>query len=284
MSVTDTAPDAAVAPHGVQSVLLGGIFRLLLLPGLCAVRRLCRLRRAIRLRQRIGIVQVKFRHVDHGQQFSVIRVHHNDGDTVRLFGLQRLQRELGGVALDVHIHADIEIPARHRLHPLLALRVHLHALGVRHRQDRAVLPFQIVLIDNLQPNDALIVAAGKAQHLGAQRAAGIVPPVVLIHFDARQVAGAYGVPDAFVHVALDLLDGGIFLHPLSDVLVREPQLPAQYGDHFLRVLDLAVDHRDRAHGSVVRQNPAVGVYDPPPRRLDAALPLVQLLGPHRIIF
>ena len=194
--------DAGISPHLIQEILLfflrkSGSFR--------------------SLRQGKRIVQIKFRHIHHCQNLSIIRLHHQNGNALRLFGSHHLLRELGGILLDVEIHTDIQIVAIHRLQTGLALFIHFNSSGVRHRQDGARLTLQIFLIFHLQADNALIVCSSKAQHSGRQAVKGIITLIILIHLHAVQLIGADRIPGFLIHIAPDPFYGGIFLHTLPDI-------------------------------------------------------------------
>lgn len=111
--------DALIPPHLVQCVLF--LF-------------FCHQRIIYSRIQSKRIIQVKFRHIDTGIDFSVLRIHNQYRDVVRLFCFHDLQRFLLRVGLNVIIQADHKIIAGHRLHPLLFGVLDLDASGVR--QDR----------------------------------------------------------------------------------------------------------------------------------------------------
>ena len=111
--------DTAVSPDSVQYILL-------------FFRRNCV---GSPLRQRIRIVQIKLRHVYHGVDFSVLRIHNQYTDTVRLFGCHSLHRQLCCVRLNIHIHADTQIISADRFNSAFSCRLHLNAFGICHREN-----------------------------------------------------------------------------------------------------------------------------------------------------
>ena len=131
-----------------------------------------------------------------------------------------------GVELDIVVQAHIQIVSGDRLHPLLPRVGDLHAPGVRLCQDRAVDPLEIFVVHDLQADDALVVAARKAQHLGGQTPVGVIPFEILVHLHPCQLAGADPIPDLLIYIGLDPLDGAVFLHLLTHVLLRKAQLAA----------------------------------------------------------
>ena len=141
--------DAGIPPHLIQKILLLLIGK----PG-----------RIRLLRKGKRIVQVEFRHIHHRENLSVVGLHHQNGDALRLLCRHHLFRELVGILLNVEIHADIKIVSIHRLLTRLTLFIHFNSSGVRHRQDGARLALQIFFIFHLQTDNALIVPAGKPQH------------------------------------------------------------------------------------------------------------------------
>ncbi len=259
--------DAAVPPDAVQYVL-GFLLA-------DVVRR--------PLRQLEGIVQIEFRHIHAGVNLPVLRIHHQDGHAVRLLGGKGLFRKLGGVGLDVPVQADAEIQTAHRFPAPLPRRLHLDALGIRHCQDLPWLPLQVFIVDHLQPDDPLVVASGEAQYLAGQVVVRVIPLVVLIHLYPGQVVLPDPVPQFLVHIALDALHGGIFLHPFPHIVLGQLQLFGQDLDDLLRILQLVVDDGYGAHCPVVRQHRAVAVKDAAPGRLDAALPFMELVGHSGIV-
>ena len=255
--------DTAVPPHPVQQVL----FFLLRKPF-----------RHRSLRKGKRIVQVKFRHIDHGQDFAVIRLHHQDGNAFRLLGRQRLVSQLRGILLNIHIQADMQVVAVHRLHPVLPLLRNLHSSCVGHRQDRSRFSLEIFVILDLQPHNSLVVASCKAQDLGSKAVKGIIPLIVLIHLDAVQLVITDNIPYRFVHIALYFFYGGVFFHALSDIFLFKPQLPGKHLHHFVRIRNLVVDNGNITYRPVIRQHRSCGIYYSPPLGLDVSFPLVKLLG------
>ena len=203
--------DTAVPPHLIQFFLL--LF----------FRKAFRIRS---LREGVGVIQVKFRHVHHGHNFPVLRIHHQDRHPLRLLGLHHLLCKLGGVALDIHIQADIEVISRYGLYSLLACGINLHSPRIRHGQDHSLLPLQIFLVFDLQADNSLIVSSGKAKYLGGKAVIGIVTFVILIHLHPFQIVGPDCISLFFSHIAFDPLNGGILFYPLTDIIFRKLQFPA----------------------------------------------------------
>ena len=66
-----------------------------------------------------GIIQIKFRHIDAGINFSVLRIHNQNRHRFRLFLFHHPQRFLLGVFLDIPVQAHGEIIAGHRFYAAL---------------------------------------------------------------------------------------------------------------------------------------------------------------------
>ena len=113
--------DTAVSPHLIQKILL---FRVRYI----TVRS---------LRQFVRVIQIEFRHIDHGQYFTVLRIHDQDRDTLCLLGSHSLLGQLGSIGLYVHVQADIQVLPIYRLYPALAFLFYLDTGCIRYRQDRA---------------------------------------------------------------------------------------------------------------------------------------------------
>ncbi len=267
--------DTSVSPHPVQQILRA------LLAGLSLpLLRTSRLH-SLHLKlvdQCIWIVQVELRHIHHRENLAIVDIHDDDRHACRLFCLIRLLCKLCRVPLYVDIDADIQILSRLRLLPPLSHTVKLDPLGVRQCQDLSLFAGQVLLIGNLQADDPLIIPSCKAQHLRCQIVIRIIALIVLIHLHSRHIIISYPVACLFVHIALDALPRTVLLHALAHILLGKIQLPAQHIDHFLRLLQLAVDDRYRTYCLVVRQDRSCRVNDPASCGLDIALPLVQLRG------
>ena len=65
--------------------------------------------------------------------------------------------------------------------------------------------------------------------------------------------------------------------PFIVITLRNSKLFYQHRNHRLRLLDLAVDHGNRTDRAVCRENFPVCIKNPAARRLDPALPLVQII-------
>ena len=259
--------DAAVSPDAVQDILG-------LLPGDI-------FRRA--LRQLVRVVQIELRHIDHGQDLAVLGIHHQDGHAVRLLCGHGLVRQLRRVGLDVHVQADAEVLAAHRLQPTFPRGFHFDALRVRHGQYLAGLPLQVLIVDHLQADDSLVVPAGEAQHLAGQLIVRIISLVILVYLHPRKVILPDPVSQLLIHIALDPLHGRVFFHTLSHIVFRELQFPAQDFDDLFRVLQLIMYDGYRADRPVVCQHGAVAVQDTASGRFYAALPLMQGRGQRGIV-
>ena len=149
--------DAAVPPHLVQRRLHScfcGSVRVLLcfLPGKCfrCLRRSYpgkRFRTLPRFRhlpggriprQGKGIVEVKFRGVDHGVNLAVPGIHNNDRDGLSAFLLHYLIGRLLRVFLNVHIQTHRQRVPRNRFDPLLSRVLQFNTPGVGRCQKRPV--------------------------------------------------------------------------------------------------------------------------------------------------
>ena len=88
------------------------------------------------------------------------------------FSSTDLHGRLLGVGLDIIVQADLQVAPGTGFDPRPRPRSSVsHPRASVSGQDRAVrLPLQVRFILHLQADDALIVAAGKAQHLGSQAA------------------------------------------------------------------------------------------------------------------
>lgn len=192
--------DALIPPHLIQCVLF--LF-------------FCHQRNIFSRIQGKRIIQVKFRHIDTGIDFSVLRIHNQYRDVVRLFCFHDLQRFLLRVGLNVIIQADHKIIAGHRLHPLLFGVLDLDASGVRQCQDRSRNSFQILVIHDLQADDSLIVAPRKSQYLGSQFVIRIITLKIFVHLHPGIVISPDSIPHLFVHIGLNPLNRTYFFHPAA---------------------------------------------------------------------
>ena len=209
--------DAAVPPHPVQLFLLQFLLCLLLLrrrlPG-CFIRcgrllsgfLLCAQRLIFR-RQRIGLIQVKLRHIHHRHDLPVFRVHHDQRYPVGLLCRHNLLCELGGITLDIIVQTDDQVVSRHRLLPSFTGGFYLDSRGIGQGQDHPLLPAQILVIDHFKADDPLIVAARKPEHLGSKSVIGIIPFIVFIHLHPRQIRLPDLVSEFFGHIAAYPLHG-----------------------------------------------------------------------------
>ena len=68
-----------------------------------------------------------------------------------------------------------------------------------------------------------------------------------------------------------------FINFENDFISFNSKLFYQHRNHRLRLLDLAVDHGNRTDRAVCRENFPVCIKNPAARRLDPALPLVQII-------
>ena len=91
--------------------------------------------------QFIRVVQVEFRHIYHGVDLPVLRVHEQDGDTVRLLLLHCLQRRLFTVRLNIVVQAHLQRLPGDRFDPVLRHPVQLDPPGVSGSQDGSVRSF-----------------------------------------------------------------------------------------------------------------------------------------------
>ena len=251
--------DTAVSPHPVQQILLflfTHSFRVF-----CTVIHK-------------GLIQIKLRHICHGKDLPVLRVHHNDGHTVRLFCLHCLISKLCCIFLDIHIHGQHQIIAIHRFHPVFSGALQFNSPCIRHRKDRTGSPLQHILVFHLNSQNPLIVTAGKSQHLGGKLTARIVTLVVLVNLHTVQIIFPDPVSHFLIHIAFDPLNGGDFLYPLADIFLTERKFPAQHLHNFFFFLDLTVDHGNRTDRLIICKHIAVPIQDPPSRRLDIPLPLL----------
>ena len=249
-----------ITPHLVQIVLL--LIRSRIFPiFLCQFKRL---------------VQIKFRIINHRKHLSVFRIHHKNTDGIRVLLQIRFFRCLRGKKLNVCIQRKPQIVSRNRLDALLTDIVNLHASGIRRGQNRSILSLQIVIVHRLQTDDSLIVAAGKAQHLRCQIVIRILSLVVLIHFDARIPIGKNTVARLFINITFDFLNRRVFFHAFTHALLRQIQLLYKHCDHALRILDLIMDHRDRAHRLITCEHNSACIKNLAARRLDLPLSLLQI--------
>ena len=260
--------NAPVSPNSVQYLL-----------GLL----LCHISCIHGFRKFIGIVQVKLRHIHHCHDFTILGIHHNNGDSVCFLCFHHLLCQLGSIALNVHVEADIQIISGNRLYSLLSGFIDLHTLCIRHCKDRALLPLKIFFVLHLKTYNSLIVTAGKTKHLGCKTSVRIISLIVFIHLDSRKIVCSYGISRFLVHIALDSLYGRIFFHSLSHIFFRKLKLSAKDLHDFVRLFDLAVDHRNSADRLIVGDDGTVCINNPASCRLDASLPFMKFLCLFRII-
>ena len=197
--------DAQVSPH-----LISHILNLFCRPALCF--------RPFRQCERI--VERKLRYVRHGVDFSVLRIHQQNGHLIRLLFFHYFLGLLLHVPLYIIIHADMQIIAGHRFHPALSDFPHFHAAGVRGGENPAVDPLQYGIILHFQPDNPLIIASCKSQHPGSQIIKGVIPLKILIHFHPIQIIFPDPVPRLLGHIGFDPLDGTYLFHPLTGLLGR----------------------------------------------------------------
>ena len=261
--------DALIPPHLVQCVLF--LF-------------FCHQRSIFSRIQNKRIIQVKFRHIYAGIDFSILRVHNQYRNIVRLLCFHDLQRLLLRIGLNIIVQADYQIVAGHRLHPLLFGILDLDASGVRQSQDRPRDSLQILVIHDLQSDDSLIVAACESQNLGGQFTIGIVAFEIFIHFYACIMIGTDSIPHFLIHVGLDPFYRTYLLHPVSHRFFRQSQFLTKHLYHRFRIFDLTVNHGDGADCPVISQYRTGPVDDPSPGGLDAPLPLMKILRQFLVIF
>ena len=254
--------DASIPPHLIQKILF--LF----------------FRHSGRIRsfwQGKRIIQVEFRDVHHSKDLSIIRLHHQYGHALRLFGCHDLIGQLCRILLDIYIHADIQILSVHGFHSVFPFFFHFNAPGIRHGKNGPRLPLQIFIIFHLQADDSLIVSPCKAKHLGSQAVKRIISLIVFIHLDSVQLVSADRISHLFIHIAFDLLNGRIFLHPFSYICFFQPQFLCKHLNHPIWLRYLVMNHGDRADRPVIRQHRPGRIQDPAPFRLNAPLPLVQFI-------
>ena len=111
---------AWISPHLVQQILL-----FLLAKGRCILFRI----------QFKRLVQIKFRHIYTGIDFTVLRIHQKDGDPVRLFFLHHLLCRLLHIFLDAGIQTDPKILPCHRFLSFFSFICKFHSPGICNRQN-----------------------------------------------------------------------------------------------------------------------------------------------------
>ena len=201
--------DAAVTPHLIEQLL----FLFFTHSFAC-------------LSQIIGMIQVEFRDIHHRIKLSVLGIDDNDRYPFCFFGFHHLSGELGRIALDVPVHADIQVLPRNGLYTLFSLCGKLHAPCIGHGENCALRSLQYLFIFHFQTDDSLIVTAGKSQYLGSQRIIWVIPLIVFIHLYSGKIIAPDPVSDFLFHIALYLFNRGILLYPLTDIFLRQIQFPA----------------------------------------------------------
>ena len=114
--------------------------------------------------QLIGIVQIKFRDIDHGIDFAVLRIHQKDRYRFRLLFFHHILCRLLTVCLHIIVKTYLKSLPGYRFDSVLCHAVELNAPGIRHCQYRSIGAFQIVLILYFQTDDSLIIPSGKSKH------------------------------------------------------------------------------------------------------------------------
>ena len=172
------------------------------------------------------MIQIEFRDIHHCIKFSVPGIDDNDRYPFCFFGFHHLPGKLGRIALDIPVHADIQILPRYGLHTFFSPGCKLHAPCIGHGKNRSLRSLQYLLIFHFQTDNSLIISAGKAQHLGGQRIIWIIPLIILIHLYPGKIIAPYPVSGFLFHIAFYLFNRGILLYPLTDIFLRQVKLPA----------------------------------------------------------
>ena len=256
-----------VSPHPVQKILL--------LFSLCCCFFCIQSKR---------IVQIKFRHIDTGIDFSVLRVHKQYGNSLRLFFFHHFTGCLLHIFLDINIQTGTQSISWHRFLPPFSGSVDLHTTCIRNCEDLSGLSFQDLIVFHFKTNDPLIITSGKSQYFWSERSIRIIPPIILIYLHSLKVIFPDPVSNAFFHVCLYSFNRRNFFNFFSDFLFFYRQCSGQYADHFFRIFDLAVYHRYCADCPVIRQNISPDVQDLSPGRFYVTFPLMKILRLFWIIF
>ena len=220
------------------------------------------------------MIQVEFRDIHHRIKLSVPGVDDNDRYPLCFFCFQHLPGKLGRIALDIPVHADIQILPRYGLHTFFSPGCKLHTSCIGHSKNCSLRSLQYLLIFHFQTDNSLIVSTGKAQHLGGQRIVWIIPLIILIHLYSGKIIAPDPVSGFLFHIAFYLFNRGILLYPLTNIFLRQVKFPAQYLYDFIRFPDLVVNHGNRTYRFVICKHRSIGIENPPSGSLDHSFPFV----------
>ena len=134
--------DTVVSPHLVAHILRNRLVRLIV--------------------QCKRIIQVIFRHIRKRIDLSILRIHHNDTDTLCLFLLKHFQCFLRDILLDIYINRGDQILSGCAFHSPLCPIFNFFPPGIRQGIDTSCFSHEQIIIINLQTDNTLIVTACKS--------------------------------------------------------------------------------------------------------------------------
>ena len=223
------------------------------------------------------LVQVKFRHIDTGINFSVLRIHKQNWHAFCLLFFHDFFCCLLRIFLNTCIQTDPKIVSLLWFFSVFTDSVQFNPSGICRRQNLACFSFQDFIILHFQTDNTLIITAGKSQYPWCQTPKRIITFVVFIHF----YPGKSGISDLitglFLHICFDPLDGRNFFHPFAYSFFRYPQLFRKQVDDFFRIFYLTVYHRDRTYSFIRRKYFSGRIQDLSSCSFDVTLPLMQIL-------
>ena len=169
------------------------------------------------------IIQIKFRYIDHGKQFSILWIHNDHRYLLCPFFLLDLQSHLLGVHLDIVIQTDRQIMTGNWFLPILKGIFKFDSCRIRHGQDLTISAFQPILIFHLQTDDPLIVTSRKAKYLRCQGIIRIIPFIIFIHFYTCQMLLPDLISCLLIHIGPDNLARTVFFYFFSYLFLRHGQ-------------------------------------------------------------
>ena len=161
------------------------------------------------------VIQIKFRHIYTGIDFSVLRVHQKNRNSFSIFFFHNLQSSL----LDIFLYADIQTGSKRAaclgFFPVFSDSIQFDSPRISSREDFARITAQHIFIFHLKAYDSLVVCSCKSQDSGSKRIPWIISLVVFIHLYPRKTGLSYFISHLFFYICPHSLYGGYFFYFFS---------------------------------------------------------------------